>query len=206
MGNILVKLITSKDDLFIKLMTYSRERGWRGYFYATKDKLLEALENNATLHDRDIYSHLEAFPSGNSCWKFRIMWIDSDGGDDVHGFIQNLTIPRENLLAAIGGNSSTFISRPNMPSARIIFDSQKNIRNICKDPLRKRALSKAMRDSFRWNGSKITLYNDYPHSFFFVESSSDERRLMSGGLILHDRQVIGGNGQRYAHYYYSVHT
>lgn len=94
-----------------------------------------------------------------------------------------------------------FLYHPDATFPRIICPNVKS--EVLSSPLKRRALSKALRDSFKWKGSKsVTLYRDWGDDFYFVEEGG-----ISGGLCLSDyRKVVGKDSVERNCYRYSVHT
>lgn len=94
-----------------------------------------------------------------------------------------------------------FLYHPDATFPRIICPHVKS--EVLSSPLKRRALSKALRDSFKWKGSKsITLYHDWGDDFYFKEEGG-----IAGGLCLSDYgKVIGKDGVERNYYRYSVHT
>lgn len=94
-----------------------------------------------------------------------------------------------------------FLYHPDATFPRIICPNVKS--EVLSSPLKRRALSKALRDSFKWKGSKsVTLYRDWGDDFYFVEEGG-----ISGGLCLSDYgKVVGKDGVERNYYRYSVHT
>lgn len=94
-----------------------------------------------------------------------------------------------------------FLYHPKGTFPRIICPNVKS--EVLSSPLKRRALSKALRDSFKWKGSKsVTLYRDWGDDFYFEEEGG-----IAGGLCLSDYgKVVGKDGVERNYYRYSVHT
>ena len=108
------------------------------------------------------------------------------------------TIPRGAIIWEARGHGG-YLYIPPEPCARIITGhAARTIREIVKDKQKRRALSKGLRDCFRWANETVTLYPDGKDSFFFTTKSGCPK---NGGLILHE-----GVRHGYPCLYYCVHT
>ena len=130
-------------------------------------------------------------------------WVQSDSQNSIHGYTQNFDLAVDDLLAVLVAGVrirklAALESKPGQASITITNGAHRQIKAL--DKLHRRALSKAMRDSFRWKDSHVCLYADWGKDFSFV----DQR--LNGGLCLHEKQIIGRDGKRHDKLYYSIHT
>ena len=130
-------------------------------------------------------------------------WVQSDIQSRIRGYIQNFDLFVDDLLAVLVAGVrirklASIEDRPGQASITITNGAHRQIKAL--DKLHRRALSKAMRGSFRWKDSHVCLYADWGKDFSFV----DQR--ISGGLCLHETQIIGRDGNRHSKLYYQVHT
>ena len=130
-------------------------------------------------------------------------WVQSDSQNSIRGYMQNFDLAVDDLLAVLVAGvrirkPAALESKPGQASITITNGAHRQIKAL--DKLHRRALSKAMRDGFRWKDSHVCLYADWDKDFSFV----DQR--LNGGLCLHETQIIGRDGKRHAKLYYQVHT
>ena len=130
-------------------------------------------------------------------------WVQSDSQNNIRGYTQNFDLAVDDLLAVLVAGVKIRIlaaleSKPEQASITITNGAHRQIKAL--DKLHRRALSKAMRDSFRWKDSHVCLYADWGNDFSFV----DQR--LNGGLCLHETQIISRDGKLHSKLYYQVHT
>ena len=197
--NILVKLVRSNQ--FVGVKTYCRKHGSHGRFLineAILRWLLEA-EIGAVKFDSDCGDYVKIMRRKDSL-QFSFAWLNTYGDDSVKGFRQDITIPLLTVqLVLDDGEAQKYLYIPPEPCAKIITcHAARTIREIVKDKQKRRALSKGLRDCFRWANETVTLYPDGKDSFFFTTKSGCPK---NGGLILHE-------GVRHGCpcLYYCVHT
>lgn len=189
--NIKVTLSNSNDLLAVS--TYSRVCGRRGRFLFVHNLL-----NDGEVCEQDCGNFARVLTFGERV-KFDFAWLDGCG-DRVTGFRQTFELPAELIRRAMGGEKVTYLYRPDYAFPKVVV--QRTLARIINDPLKRRALSKALRDNFHYhNAGRVILFPDGPNDFFF---RIDGERF-SGGLILgqRSRQI---NGRERTGYYYSVHT
>lgn len=188
-----IKVTLSNSSGLLAVSTYSRVCGRHGRFLFVHNLL-----NDGEVCEQDCgnFARVLTF-NGNVTFDFA--WLDGFG-DRVTGFRQTFELPAELIRRAMDGEKVTYLYRPNYAPPKIVV--QRTSASIVGDSLKRRALSKALRDNFHYrNAGTVVLYKDGPDDFFF---RVDNERL-SGGLILsqRSRQI---NGRERTGYYYSVHT
>ena len=130
-------------------------------------------------------------------------WVQSDSQNSIRGYTQNFDLVVDDLLAVLVASVrirklAALESKLGQASVTITNGAHRQIKAL--NELHRRALSKAMRDSFHWKDSHVCLYADWGNDFSFV----DQR--INGGLCLHETQIIGRDGKRHSKLYYQVHT
>lgn len=188
-----IKVTLSNSTGLLAVSTYSRICGRHGRFLFVKNLL-----DNGEICEQDCGNFVRVLTFRGRV-TFDFAWLDGLG-DRVTGFRQTFELPADLIRRAMDGEKVTYLCRPNYALPKIV--AQCTPASIVSDPLKRRALSKALRDNFRYYGAgRVILSSDGPNDFFF---RIDGERL-SGGLILsqHSRQV---NGRERTGYYYSVHT
>lgn len=198
--NILINICC--DHCYLGIKTYSRENGRHGRFLLRREFVEQLLSDDKITEviDTDINSFIVVHLF-DDIFTFQLYWLSEYQEQRLEGLRQTFYLPKpiiENLLSHDIVTDS-YLCRPRPRYAKVNHASAAStIRNTLLDKLKKRALSKAMRDAFQWPGERVTLYNDGGCNFFFT---TEKGFRISGGLILHEGIVNG-----YPKVYYSVHT
>ena len=200
--NVLIRL--TADEFFVAVSTYCRAHGRRGRFLVSRDQVAHLLEGSVTtLYDADCGNHLRAHVSdGSVCIMFD--WLSEYSDGTLRGFRQRVEISVQTLSDLLRtGDPARVLYRPTDPHARVnISHAASTIRRVRQDRPASRALSKALRDCFRWRGETVTLYRDGPLDFLFTTASGCPA---VGGLIRHETTVNTLVGTR-PKVCYSIHT
>ena len=199
---VMVKLaVTGK---FIDLNTHSHKHGRRGCFVLTPDLVQQAIDSGKTIYDSYCNRFAKLWRAGELLY-MQLWWIQSDISDNVHGITQHVAVPVsivQELVSAIEYGihaKAKYLYRPDTRGAKIdASGAGATIRGLTIDKRKRRALSKAMRDCFRWPGETVHLYNDGADDFYFT---TDSGYPSCGGLIHGEMLIRGHNSFRY-----SVHT
>lgn len=130
-------------------------------------------------------------------------WVQPDDRNGIRGYTQDFELLVDDLMAAVVANIrirklAKLGSNSGLSSVTITDGAHRQVRKL--DQLHRRALSKGLRDTFRWNGFHVCLYADWDKDFGFV----DQR--VTGGLCLHETHVIGRDGKPHRKLYYQLHT
>ena len=196
----LVKLNLSEK--FLELVTYNRAHGRRGRFLIDPGPFTEWLEyGEGRLYEEDI-GYMVAMKRGDLV-HLKLLWYHNETGKYAMYAVQRIEIPAAVMQSALSGKPVRFLYNENLSLPKLDFSSAaETIRGICADSHKRRALSKALRNSFQWRGSRfITFCGDSPpDSFFFREQGG-----VCGGLILHRNKKQTKAGE-VSYYEYSVHT
>ena len=92
-------------------------------------------------------------------------------------------------------DKNTFLYQEPVAQARIdLSRAGETIRHIIGDKRKRRALSKAMRDSFQWADETVSLYSDFNDNFYFTTESGFPS---DGGLVLFENTIDGFKGLMY---------
>ena len=201
-SNVLIRL--TADENYVAVSTYCRAHGRRGRFLVSRDLMARLLDGSITmLYDADCANHLRAHVSdGVVC--LTLDWLSEYSDGTLKGFRQRAEIPAQSLTDLLRtGSPARVLYRPTDTHARVDASrAASTIRRVRQDELASRALSKALRDCFRWRGETVTLYRDGPLDFTFTTASGCPA---FGGLVRHETTVSTPVGAK-PRVYYSVHT
>ncbi len=202
-SHVLVRLLPNGNTLGIS--TYQRDIGRKGRFLVVSDRLAEWLDghHHTPFYDMDC-GHVLCITSNKGILHFRIYWVCKYPANTIRGYEQVFECP-DTLVWDVLRNQEPmrYLYTPPPWTSRIDQRiSPAAMRIILSDPRKKRALSKAMRDYFKWDDDFVTLYSDGGADFFFRPSSGYPS---CGGLILHESSVKTTHGS-YPKLSYSIHT
>ncbi len=203
---ILVSMRLSGD--FLMLWTLDRTHGRSQHFMLSAARLRTWLEQNdgTTLIDCDLHNYLalHRFSADKVTMRFTWLTLHDSRGDKLHGYQQTLIMPADKLKKAlIGFRVRALIDSDVCRQSRVVFSEsgQALIGKICADKREKRALCKALRDSFHWRDTdEVYLVADWRRDFYFTTDN------MNGGLCRHERTVRGKDGKAYQAVRYEIHT
>ena len=197
--NILITLV--KSGQFIGVKTYCRKLGSRGRFLISQGILRELMDSpiGTTKYEEDCGDCVKLVRLADAL-HVSFVWLNTYGDGSVRGNRQDFGVPLSKInLVLDSADIVKHLYLPPAPHAEIDAHSVADvIHEITQNKRLRRAFSKAMRDSFRWQGEQVTLYRDVRHSFFFTTRSGFPK---CGGLILHEGERNG-----YPYIYYSIHT
>ena len=190
---------------FVTLKTYDAQHGNSMRMYIDSDKLYRWIDSEAqsAFIDHDCGSFTIMRRVSKDMISVRLTWLHTIGNHDVKGYTQDFDLHTDDLMAVLltADRVRKLVSldgKPHQAQITITNGAHRQIRAL--DKHHRRALSKAMRDSFKWQNSCLCLYADWGNDFSFVEQK------LSGGLCLHDTRVAGKDKQLHSKLYYSVHT
>lgn len=201
-SHVLIHLIPDENTIGIR--TYQRGLGRRGRFLVCRDSIREWLNSP---HDRPFYDmdcgHVLCVQTIDDTLHFRIYWLSQSHGK-LFGHEQTFSIPMQLMCDALEtGRPIRHLYMPKALAPRIVQHSlSKVITKITSTRNTRRALCKAMRDSFHWRDDSVHLYPDGGADFYFESKGSWP---IEGGLILHSTTVNTSNGS-FPKIYYSIHT
>ena len=197
MTSLLIKL--SFDGDFFAFTTYSRDHGHHGCLLISPDTLTLAMETDKTVFDKGIGSFIEmrTLHSGEcDHLSVRFTWLNTFADGTVCGIQQSAKIPVQ-LIQHVLTTRKPVKYLYHEPAAQAHIDSSragKTIRQILASPRKRRALCKAMRDSFQWVDETVNLVNDFGDSFHFTTESGFPS---NGGLVLFENTFDGHKGLCY---------
>lgn len=191
----LVKFADRGDGLVS--IRYITERGEKCCFYAMKKELFQPVCT-------DCGNFLQIIKHGAQV-TFGFTWLSTtylaDGSERVSGHKDSFKISEDvfsRVLDLGEGESLAVLCHDSPTHPHLNFEKAQDVLKIvAKDKVRRRCLTKALRDNFKWMSSKeICFYPDYHlGDFFFVEQTAEGPGI-SGGLIFEQ-----GDHPKYA-----VHT
>ncbi len=192
------------NDRFITLRTLDAQHGRSCRMFMDSKRLYCWLDKPTgdSYMDYDCGSFIVMHRYG-SVVHVRQTWVQADLQNNLCGYAQNFDLPVDAMFAVLVADVTVrtlaaLESRRGQAAITITNGAHRQIKAL--DKRHRRALSKAMRDNFRWKDSHVCLYADWRNDFAFV----DQR--MIGGLCLHETKVIGRDGKRHKKLYYQVHT
>ena len=190
---------------FITLKTYEAQHGNSTRMYIDSDKLYRWIDSEAqsALLDHDCGSFTIMRRVSKDTISVRLTWLHAIDNHDVKGYTQDFVLHTDDLMAVLltADRVRKLVSldgKPHQAQITITNGAHRQIRAL--DKHHRRALSKAMRDSFKWQNSCLCLYADWGSDFSFVEQK------LSGGLCLHDTRVAGKDRKLHSKLFYQVHT
>ena len=203
---ILVSMRLSGD--FLMLWTTDRTHGRSQHFLINAQRLRGWLSHpdGTSLIDCDLNNYLamHRFSPDKVTMRFTWLTLHDSHGDHLHGYQQTVIMPLDKLeKALIGFRVKALIDSDVIPQCKLSFSesAQERIAMICREPKEKRALSKALRESFHWRDSgEVYLVADWRRDFYFTTDD------MNGGLCRHESIVRGKNGKAYTAVKYAIHT
>ena len=197
MNSLLVKM--GFDGDFFTFTTYSRVHGHHGRFLVSPDVLKLAMESDKTVFDKDIGSFIEMrtqHSGGRYVLSVRFAWLNTFADGSVHGIQQSAKLP-VHLVQHVLVTRQPVKYLYHEPVAQAKIDSSRageTIRHIISDKRKRRALCKALRDSFQWVDDTVHLFCDFGDSFYFTTESGFPS---NGGLVLFENTYDGHKGLCY---------
>lgn len=198
----IVTLDTCADCMTLRTLDAQHGRSCR--MFIDGDKLYRWLDKPTvcSLMDYDCRSFI-VMHRRESIVHVHQTWVQSDSQNSICGYTQNFDLPVDDLLAVLVAGVrirklAVLESKPGQAAITITNGAHRQIKVL--DKRHRRALSKAIRDSFRWKDSHVCLYADWGNDFSFVD------QCLNGGLCLHETQIMGRDGKYHTKLYYQVHT
>jgi len=195
----------SASGSFITLRTLDALHGRTTRMFVGADALYNWIDtpSSTSFMDYDCGSFIVMHRVNDQTVHVHQTWIQPGIRNTIRGYTQDFDLAVDDLLAALVAEFGIkrlvdLDSRQGQASVTITNGAHRQIKAL--DKLHRRALSKAMRDNFRWKDSHVCLYADWDKDFSFV----DQR--MNGGLCLHETHVIGRDGKFHRKLHYQVHT
>ena len=201
----MILIAMSLSGEFLALCTTDRAHGRSQRFLCPADSLKKWLRANdgTTFYEGDMSNFLGLHRFSDDKVTMRFTWLRRSGSD-LNGYQQTVIIPVERLEHALMGLRTKVLTDPEtIPQSKLVFSesAQERIARICRDPLAKRALGKALRTNFFWRDTKeVYLVADWRLDFYFTTTD------MNGGLCRHERMVRRKDGREHREVWYQVHT
>ena len=190
---------------FVTLKTYDAQHGNSMRMYIDANKIYRWIDSEAqsAYIDHDCGSFTILRRISKEIISVRLTWLHAIGGGNVTGYMQEFDLHTDDLMAVLLTEDRvrklvSLDGKPCRAQITITNGAHRQIRML--DKHQRRALSKALRDSFKWKDSSLCLYADCGNDFSFVEQK------LSGGLCLHNTRVPGKDKKLYSKLSYQVHT
>ena len=190
---------------FVTLKTYDAQHGSSMRMYIDANKLYRWIDSEAqsAFIDHNCGSFTLMRRMSKEIVSVRLTCLYAVGNHNVTGYTQDFVLHTDDLMAVLltADRVRKLVSldgKPHQAQITITNGAHRQIRAL--DKHHRRALSKAMRDSFKWQNSCLCLYADWENDFSFVEQK------LSGGLCLHDTRISGKDRKLHSKLIYQVHT
>ena len=197
--SILVKMDYDRGYVGIRTVDHAHSSSKR--FLIADHLLSRVFDEQATgsLCDYDLGNFVKVWRNAGMI-KFRFVWLQSFSDNSVRGYEQLVSVPEEKIAELLDIHTPfRYLFKLPPQSAKIdTTEAQVTLKRIQQNKRVKRALSKALRSCFQWQGDIVYLFNDGNYDFFFTTDSGFPK---NGGLILHH-----GTRGDYPYVRYSVHT
>lgn len=199
------RITFTHDDCFTRMHIVSRRENGKHNFYVERNKFLDWLEHGANQYLETDCSHLLRATKYHGIVTMQFYWLSEGYGGQLRGYTQSLCFPYEYLKELMQtARNDAFLSYQGKYGDRLHFDfssANRTLQSVCADPLKRRALSKALRSRIDCRyGEHVHVYNDFSDSFYLIHTPTSGRAY-NGGLVLHHGEK---NGRPYV--YYGFHT
>ena len=183
-----------------------RHRQWRiGNIYVPTQAIIDFLTGQSPLDYHDGDDHVTFYHYSDSIIHAKVTHVVPYSNGEIGGRQVHLFLDKAKLTELIDTKPLALLSDEPNDLPKIRFTGL-TLSRVVADKLKRRALSKYLRDGFRWHGAKeIRLYDDGRYSFFFEEIMEDDKLGLVGGLILHKGERRRGL-YSYHQETYSIHT
>jgi hypothetical protein len=201
----LLKLCGNSDYLMLRPVT-RENAGKRKNFFAAKIELLRLdNEHEITLNDGADHTIFQRSPAEDAV-RIIFYWLTEHSDGTPTGRKEETEIRYSELRAFLerctdrNTRTCSILSLPDDRWPRIVFYSQRNLKEVTASKMLRRKLSKFLRNAFHWpRATEIRLYDDFlPGSFLFTEYVGDKIGT-EGGVVLHGYDKPKTS-------YYSLHT
>lgn len=200
--HVIVTLENNEHCMILRTLDALHGRSCR--MFVDSDALYHWLEqsNGSSFKDYDCGSFV-VMHRRNEIVHVHQTWVQSDDRNGICGYTQDFELLVDDLVTVIVANIrirklARLGSDCGLSSATVTDGAHRQVKNL--DHLHRRALSKELRDVFRWKGSHVCLYADWDQDFGFVD------QCVTGGLCLHETHVVGRDGKKHCKLCYQLHT
>ena len=201
----LVRLGATESCIYFR--TISRIRKSPARFFVTREEMGQ-LEKRHYVVCNDLINYAKMYyrPDLNTL-EIRFSWLSEDGSGTLTGWTETVILDWQKVWDFLMESELGHIETASLLSVDTGFlpvldfsNAQEPLRRVLSTPGLRHKLTRVLRDSFQWSGTRtIKFYPDWePCSFSFTEIRPDGSKGISGGLILHQ------HGQKGA--YYGIHT
>lgn len=204
-NSVLLKLCGNSDYLMLRPITRSNAGKRKNFFVAKSELLRLDTEHEITLNDGADHAIFRRSPADDAV-RIIFYWLNEHSDGTLAGRKEETEIQYSELRSFLerctdrNTREDSILSLPSERWPRIVFFSQRNLKEVVASKMFRRKLSKFLRCAFQWpRATEIRLYDDYlPGSFLFTEHVGDKNGI-EGGVVLH-----GYEQPKTA--YYSIHT
>lgn len=200
--------VRAEGDI-IKVSTYNREIGRKGYFCFLRHDF-DGLQLNVPYICEDLgcFAKLtKAMGWSGEELTMRFVWLDDHGNSEYSGIGETICLNYAELKKAIqesndSGKEVTLLDLV-MKFPKIEFQADRNLQTVVSDESIRKKLFSFLNRNFQWpTAKKIRILNDFePYSFYFEEELYDDSlKGLCGGIVYH------ANGERPHEGRYAIHT
>ena len=195
------RIVITHDSCCTILRIVTRHSNGKHNFYLNRHRFIEWLENRAGQYLEMDGSYLLRATEYDGIVSLRFYWMCECSGGQLQGLAQNVDVPLEKLKdMMLNKTDGALFTHQGKYTGRTTFDFSNadfTLQKVCADPLKRRALSKTLRNRIRNRfGEVIHAYNDFADSFYLIHSM-DGGHEHNGGLVLHH---CTKNGRPYVSY------
>lgn len=183
-----------------------RDRKWRiSSVYIPTQAIIDFLCGERPMDYHDCNDHVTFYHYSDSIIHVKVTHVVPYSNGEIGGRQVHLFLDKAKLTELIDTEPFAMLSDEPNDIPKIRFTGLA-LSRVVADKLKRRALSKYLRDGFQWHGAKeIKLYDDGRYDFFFEEVMEDDSIGLVGGLILHEGMMQRGL-YSYHREAYSLHT
>ncbi len=191
---------------YVGFRTAGRKHRSPHMFYMSALRLSQLDKGGITVND--IRSFAQVYLRSANTAEIRFTWLNQQCCENVAGYVETVCIDYAELKEMVeislegGSAQKVLLARAEKaPAPALDFSGAVDeLHDVLSVPETRRALSKALRDNFKWYGARsIQFFPDWDKSFAFREVRMDGTYGINGGLILQENTKKSG-------WRYQVHT
>ena len=200
-------LITlSSSGLFVALVTYDQMHGRSQRFLLSKDTLHDQLGKHADINviESDLHNFCDVAYDRDGI-RFKVSWLRRNG-DELKGYQQRFIAPFNLVAKALTGGTVKYMYHEPIYKDKTPLSFTKSAHQAIAeaDKLKRHAIRRFFRDHFDYGNVEyfVIQRDEFIHGFYFHSMVSQ----FSGGIVLHEDEVIGKDGKQYPKLFYRLHT